>query len=217
MSRRLCPYVFLELLPRSSQDQNYFFMAIMRCHILQSQRDKFQTCRRHIPSASLRQAVNSTAFMHKSERAAKAWRLPANLSLSAFLMQWSEKPTARPLSTTPPSPPRGSRLEKTRQERERVGSEGRNFVRLSRRKKVYIQELSRKGPTTKVVTGPTRPLTGQSSFLPMAPPSQCSFSSSLRSVFHSRMLQSVFTLRNSMIPVKPQLKLFRKALELSFL
>lgn len=42
------------------------------------------------------------------------------------------------------------------------------------------------------------------------------FSFSLQSVLHSRMLLNVFTLRNSMIPVRSQLKLFRKLLSLHF-
>lgn len=114
MSQRLCPYVFLELVPRSLQDQNYFFMAVMWCPIFQSERNKFQTCRTHISSASLRQAVDSAALMHKSKRAARASRLSLRTSslLSAFPVQQSENSTARRLSSTPPSPTEGSRLEK---------------------------------------------------------------------------------------------------------
>lgn len=88
--------------PRQSEDQNYLPMAIMQCHILQSQRNKFQTCRTHIRSASLRQAVNAAVLMRKSERAARALRLFLlhRSLLSSFPVQRDEKATAGPLAST---------------------------------------------------------------------------------------------------------------------
>lgn len=94
--------------PRQSEDQNYLFVAIMQCHILQSQRNKSQTCRTHSPSASPRQAVNAAVLMCKSERAARAWRLflLSSSLLSSLHAQRDEKATAGPLSSSQPSPGR---------------------------------------------------------------------------------------------------------------
>lgn len=80
LSRSIC---LSGTFPRQSEDQNDLFMAIMRCHILQSQRNKFQTCRTHIPSAPLRQPVNAAVLMRRSKRAARALRLSASSSLPA--------------------------------------------------------------------------------------------------------------------------------------
>lgn len=49
--RKLVAICLSGTFPRQSGDQSYFSMAIMQCHILQSQRNKFQTCRTQISSA----------------------------------------------------------------------------------------------------------------------------------------------------------------------
>lgn len=76
----------------------------MQRHILQSQRNKFQTYRTHIPSASLRPPVNVAVLICKSKRAARALRLFLlhGSLLSSLLVQWNEKATDRLLSPTQP-------------------------------------------------------------------------------------------------------------------
>lgn len=105
---------------------------------------------KHTSLQSLPGKLSTPALMHKSKRAASALRLFLRTYslLSAFLTQWSEKPTTKPLSFTL-SRAGAPRLEKNTV-REGAGREGRDLVRW-RRKKSYIRELSSKGPTTKLL------------------------------------------------------------------
>lgn len=197
----------------------------MQCHILQSQRNKFQIYRTHVPSASLSGRLSTAALMHKLKKAARAWRLSASLFLTVHLpnaLEWKTYRQALVLHTVC-SHAGTPRLEKRKQRKKKKRSKGgkrKQRGEILSSKKPYFQEPFSRGPTTKiwlVLLSLNWP--GKHTLNTTPLPSQCPslYLPPWWSVLHSWMLLSVFTLRNSMIPVKPQLKLYRKALELSFL
>lgn len=115
----------------------------MQCHILQSQRNKFQTCRTHIPSASLRQAVNSSinAQIKKGSQSLKTF--PANLFLTVRLpntVEWETYNQALVLHTAR-SRAGIPRLEKNRV-REGAENRGKRFLSGREGERSHIFESS---------------------------------------------------------------------------
>lgn len=150
----------------------------MQRHILQSQRNKFQTCRTHIPSASLRQSVNVAVLMCKSKRAARALRLFLlhGSLLSSLLVQWNEKATARLLSSAQPSLCRHLGTRK----RNRGKDVGRRCSWTRREKEAIHPGTLGKALAQKSDTAAAWPLTGQTQAPKSLPFSTfLSFSSSL--------------------------------------
>lgn len=75
--------------------------------------------------------LSTPALMHKSKRAARALRLflLTYSLLSAFLTQWSEKPTTKPLSSALPSPLQAFlNWKKKNRVRKGSGNRGKRFL-----------------------------------------------------------------------------------------